>query len=167
MEPSSGVSQGPMEDIGGQEMSEQNGLMLPVWHVRQISPLHHVCVLSMRGLKAWTRTDLQSATTRMMLRGGLAWGEVVTSGASGGQLLLADKSEDIPRALERARVSGGLVDLQTTLGVRGGSGGSDGRVAKLVCRAGVRNSICLYSTLFTCRRANTVDRSTSLCPLPH
>lgn len=50
---------------------------------------------SVRDRRAWTRTDLQSATTRTTVRGGPAWGVVVTrvnARASHGQMILAEKA---------------------------------------------------------------------------
>lgn len=80
--------------------------------------LQQLGIQDVRGLRAWTRTDLGSATTRTTMRGGPAWGSVVariSSRAFDGQILSIERVEDIPRALEHARVSGGPVDLQTTL----------------------------------------------------
>ena len=90
--------------------------------------LQRLGMTNVQELKAWTRTDLGSKTMRTTLRGGPPWGSVlarITSKADTGELLNAERIQDIPRALEHSLLSQGPVDIQTTLVYR--DPGGDGR----------------------------------------
>lgn len=109
----------------GTEMSESTAEEKGIQHVGETpagvlvgKALHSLGFQTVRGLEAWTRKDLGSATTRTTVRGGPAWSQVVariTSRSEDGQILLAERAEDICRALEQARLSGGPGDIKTTL----------------------------------------------------
>ena len=74
--------------------------------------------ISPKGLSGWTRAELASKTYRTTMKNGPPWSSVrarITSRATSGDIIAAERIENIPRSLEHGLVKQGPRDIVTTL----------------------------------------------------